>query len=54
MKRPPKKWLCNKAPKTPEEMNVPELKKLLDICHKMQAFCGWNEEIFNISLEILL
>ena len=27
MKRPPKKWLCNKVPKTPEEMNIPELKK---------------------------
>jgi hypothetical protein len=52
MKRPPKKWLCDKVPKTPEEMDVPELKKLLDICNQMQALCGWNEETYNQQLWI--
>ena len=52
MKRPPKKWLCDKVPKTPEEMDVPELKKLLDICNQMQGLCGWNEETYNQQLWI--
>ena len=52
MKRPPKKWLCDKVPKTPEEMDVPELKKLLDICNKMQGICGFNEETYNQQLWI--
>lgn len=53
MKRPPKKWLCNKVPKTPEEMDVPELKKLLNICYQMQGLCGWNEENYNQQLWIV-
>lgn len=52
MKRPPKKWLCDKVPKTPEEMDLPELKKLLNICNRMNALCGFNEEIHNQQLWI--
>ena len=52
MKHPPKKWLCDNVPKTPEQMDLPELKKLLNICNKMNAMCGWNEEIHNQQLWI--
>lgn len=52
MKRPPKKWLCDNVPKTPKEMDLPELKKLLNICNRMNALCGWNEEIHNQQLWI--
>ena len=33
-------------------MDVPELKKLLDICNQMQGICGWNEETYNQQLWI--
>lgn len=53
MKRPPKKWKCNGVVKTPEQMDLGELKTLLNICYKMDALCGWNEESYNQNLWII-
>ena len=52
MKRPPKKWKCNGVIKTPEQMDLEELKTLLKICHKFDACCGWNKEPYNQQLWI--
>ena len=52
MKRPPKKWKCNGVIKTPEQMDLEELKTLLKICHKFDECCGWNEESYNQQLWI--
>lgn len=52
MKRPPKKWKCKDGMKTPEQMDLEELKILLKICHKFDECCGWNEESYNQQLWI--
>ena len=52
MKRPPKKWKCKDGMKTPEQMDLEELKILLKICNKFNECCGWNDEAYNQQLWI--
>ena len=52
MKRPPKKWKCKDGMKTPEQMDLEELKILLKICNEFNACCGWNDEAYNQQLWI--
>jgi hypothetical protein len=52
MKRPPKKWKCKDGMKTPEQMDLEELKILLNVCHRFNACCGYNEESYNQQLWI--
>ena len=33
--------------KTPEQMDLEELKILLKICNKFNECCGWNDEAYN-------